>query len=328
MLRREFFGAASSVLAVAAVPMPASGRIGMSDVTRVYDVIRHLHQHDDRYGGDTLADQAGAYLQHVRDAMRRCVYGQRVEKALYTAMGELAASAGWFAFDAGDQHGARQHYNEALRCALLAGDRLLQVRVWNSLAIQALYVGQVAESATIAHAALDVLGRRSPRLVSLLQARAAVGHARCGERGQAGRALAQAETALDRAEREPAPPWLAFFGPAELSGLASVVHFHLGHLEAAEDSALDALSAMPAQYGRNRCYYTVHLAMCQFASRNVEEAADTASKALELLSLVRSPRVTGQLRQLDARLRPYSDLAPVRNFTARYDTLTCGRETG
>ncbi|WP_407560081.1 BTAD domain-containing putative transcriptional regulator [Streptomyces sp. 184] len=80
----------------------------------------------------------------------------------------------------------------------------------------------------IARVALDATrGRREPRLSALLRTRVALGHSITGQRGRCGQSLHRAEQELDRASPQP-PPWLAFCGPAELTGQAALCHYNLG----------------------------------------------------------------------------------------------------
>ncbi|WP_039938592.1 hypothetical protein [Streptomyces himastatinicus] len=109
-------------------------------------------RHDHALGGGALHTVATEALHRVRDAVNRCSYGERVEKQLYAAVGDLAASAGWFAYDAGHQREATTLYNEALQAAILARDGSLQARVWSNLAMQARLLGRDQEAVRIGRA--------------------------------------------------------------------------------------------------------------------------------------------------------------------------------
>ncbi|TPQ19943.1 hypothetical protein [Streptomyces sporangiiformans] len=50
-----------------------------------------------------MVDAAGRFIDHVEAPARRCTYGSNLQTHLYCASGEMATSAGWFAFDAGRQ---------------------------------------------------------------------------------------------------------------------------------------------------------------------------------------------------------------------------------
>ena len=141
---------------------------------------------------------------------------------LHRALGDLAASTGWFAYDAGQHDRARSWWDTALRYALLARDPLLQARIWSYMARQACDLGHGGEAVAIARAALDATrNRRRARLSALLHARVALGHAVDGRGARCGQSLRRAEQSLDLDDTHP-DPWLAFVGPYELLGQAAL----------------------------------------------------------------------------------------------------------
>ncbi|MFE1957238.1 hypothetical protein [Streptomyces sp. NPDC059479] len=136
-----------------------------------------LHQFDDLHGGAELSPAAAHYIDHVESAVRRCTYGDRVQTGLYKALGEVATSAGWFAFDDGQQKTARHWWDTGLRYALLARDKRLQARIWSSMSHQACVLGHGGEAVAIARAALaETRGRRDGQLSALLHTRVARGY--------------------------------------------------------------------------------------------------------------------------------------------------------
>lgn len=116
MRRRRFIlGLTGSLLALPS--LPEAGRLGVADVERVRTAAAQLHRLDDLHGGVELADVAGHYIEYVERAARRCPYGSRVQTGLYRTLGEVAASAGWFSFDTGQQVQARRWWDNGLRYA-------------------------------------------------------------------------------------------------------------------------------------------------------------------------------------------------------------------
>jgi hypothetical protein len=76
---------------------------------------------------------------------------------------------------------------------------------------------------------------------------------------------------------EPRPAWLAFYDPAELSGL---VYLNLGDGERAEAYAHRALSLLHPEFERNRVYYTLALARAQLAQGDVGQGCATAGTVM------------------------------------------------
>ncbi|KPI17940.1 hypothetical protein OK074_8037 [Actinobacteria bacterium OK074] len=321
MRRRTFvLGLTGSLLTLP--PLPESGRLGTSDVARVKTAAAELHQIDDLHGGGQLADVAARYIEYVEDAARRCTYGGNVQTRLYTALGEMATSAGWFAFDAQHHDQARRHWDAGLRYALLARDNLLQARIWSSMSHQAWHLGHGGEAVSIARAALDqTRGRRDGQLSALLHTRVAQGHAVQNEAGRCGRSLLQAEKEFDREPGEP-QQWLGFFNIGEVSSTAALCFLDLRQYPKAVDSARESLHALESTpFRRNQLAACVRLGRALAGAGHLEEAVATGGDALTLLSEVHSPRIGSRLTRLRDDLLGYG--APgAMEFSERYEAVT------
>ncbi|WP_158835631.1 hypothetical protein [Streptomyces sp. NRRL S-350] len=323
VLRRQFMIAgAGNLLSVAFAPLPTSGRIGASDVDRIRESIDRLHAVDDAYGGEQLADIAESFVQQIEAAMGRCLYGPRVEQALYQVIGQLHASAGWFAFDSGDQPRASRNFDSGLRASLLANDRQLQARIWAYMSRQSWELGRATETVTIARAALDATrNSRDHRLSALLHGRLALGYAASGQGAQCGTALARAETALDRIGDATAEAWLAFVGPGEVMGSAAMAHMNLGQPDRAAYQEEQGMTLLDPAFRRNRFAKSVHLAECYLAANQVEQAVGMADQALDLYPSVNCPRWAVHLGQFREKVAGF-DLPIAAGFVERYDVTT------
>ncbi|WKX70867.1 hypothetical protein [Streptomyces sp. XD-27] len=154
-VRRREFIAAGLTAAIGIDAIPTAGRLGSTGAARIRSIVPTLYAHDHALGGGALHAVAAEALVRVHEALNLCTYGERVERQLYAAAGDLAASAGWFAYDAGHQRAASDLYNEALQAAILAGDGSLQARVWSNLAMQARLLGREQEAVRIGRAAVE-----------------------------------------------------------------------------------------------------------------------------------------------------------------------------
>lgn len=318
VLRRRF------VLASAAAPLsatlPTSGRIGLGDVARVRAAMEHTDRTDDLSGGAPLVDTAERLATHVGTAMGHSLYGPTVETDLYRLLAELRANAGWYAFDAGDNARAERNYEQALRMAMLARDRQLQARVWAALARHAWEVGRPAETIGAATAGLHTSRHgRDPRLGALLHCRLALGYAQARRPAQTGRALARAETLLDRAGHS--LPWLEFCTADELLGAGAMAHMALGQPRHALALEMSIPEQPIGRFRRNHYAKLIHTAQCQLAAGHAEESLTTAGDALDLLPDVTCPR-------WNARLRRYRDAVATTGapgageFLRHHDTVT------
>ncbi|MGW3284432.1 hypothetical protein ACWDR3_07305 [Streptomyces sp. NPDC001002] len=313
MGRREFI-AGSLVATLGLDFIPSAGRLGVSDIERIRAIVPTLYKYDHALGGGALHDVASEALRHVQSSVNHCTYGDRVERMLYSAMGDLAASAGWFAYDAGRQTDATNLYNEALQAGMLSGDGMLQARVWSNLAMQARILNRDREALRIGRAAVETRQAKGDAwLMALLHCRQAVGHARTGDRTRAQRSLARAETAYERARGQPAA-WLSFLTPAELTGLAGAAHQALGQHRRAEQLTASALQMLEPRFERNRVYYTVQYAQTLLDEGDIEHAAAQAGAAATLAGRVRSERVQSKLGDLRAHLRRHTQVPVVADF--------------
>ncbi|NGO71014.1 hypothetical protein [Streptomyces boncukensis] len=295
--RREFV-AVGLTAALGIEAIPTVGRLGTSDAERIRNLVPALYVHDHALGGGALHIVAVEALARVHEALNLCSYGPRVERLLYSAAGDLAASAGWFAYDAGDQAGATDLYREALQSAMLAGDGALQARVWSNLAMQARLMHRDQEALRIGRAAVETRqAKDDPWLMALLHCRQAVGHARLGERGRSERSLSRAETAYEKTSGAPSP-WLSFLTSAEITGLAGAAHQALGQHRRAEELTASALDQLEPRFERNRVYYTLQRAQVLLGCGEVEAAVAQARHAMGITGNVQSVRVRDKLASL------------------------------
>ncbi|GAA3099221.1 hypothetical protein ACFQ0X_08185 [Streptomyces rectiviolaceus] len=311
--RREFIAVGlAAVLGLDTIP--SAGRLGTADVERIRAIVPAPYKHDHALGGGALHTVAAEALRSVHYALNHCTYGSRVERALYAATGDRAASAGWFAYDAGLQDDATSLYSEALQAGMLAGDGMLQARVWSNLAMQARLLDRDQEALRIGRAAVETRqARQDPWLMSLLHCRQAVGHARVGERTRAERSLARAESVYGRTSGEPAA-WLSFLTPAELTGLAGAAHQALGRYGRAHELTASALDMLEPRFERNRVYYTVQSSQALLDGGEVEQAAAEARLAMAMGERVQSERVQGKLDGLRQQMRRHAHVPAAADF--------------
>jgi tetratricopeptide (TPR) repeat protein len=294
--RRRFILGLGSLSALPV--LPESGRLGMSDISRIRRAEAQLVALDDRYGSARLAQVAARYIEHVEHSMRRCTYGGRVQTSLHQTLGEMCAQTGWLSYDSGQHEQARHWWDTGLRYALLARDSMLQARIWSNMSRQAVDLGYGAEAVAIARAALDATrNRRHPRLSVLLHTRVALGHSMSREKGRCGQSLHRAEQEIDR-EHDETPPWLAFCGPDELAGQAALCFYNLGDYAKAAQADRDSLASLPPAFRRNQFATHVSLARSLLAGGELDDALGCGHRALDLLPEVRSPRWTAHLAQV------------------------------
>ncbi|KWX02639.1 hypothetical protein TH66_12875 [Carbonactinospora thermoautotrophica] len=276
---------------------PVQDRISAAQVRMVRDQVAALHTLDFQFGGDRLHETAGLLLARVQRWLNDCTYGPAMERQLYAVMAEVAAAAGWFAYDAGLQAEARRYYNEGLRAAVLAEDRALQARVCQHMAQQARFLGRPREALGLAKRALRLTeGRARKRLIALVAVREALAWAKLGDTSASRRALDRARETLDEAKRDRPPAWLAYMNVAEVAGMAAVAEIDLGNFPRAAELTREALDAYGNDYPRNTLFYTVQLAECYQRMGDLDEACRVGHDALVRLPEVTSTRSRTKLR--------------------------------
>ncbi|WP_247705777.1 hypothetical protein [Streptomyces sp. 404i] len=303
--RRAFLNASTAAtltLALRIEETPARGRLTMTDVDRITTTIGRLDAHFAAIGGGALLTVATAYIDRLRDTADRCTYGPRVEQALHTAISGLHSSAGWAAYDSGDNATSRLHHAAALQSGILAKDGHAQARAWADLSVQSRAEGRHREALSINRAALESRqARQDPRIAALLHSRLAIGHARLGDHSACARSLLAAEKAHDRFDTTaPPPPWLRFLDAAEIAGLAAIAHRATGRLPDAERATVQALRLLGSSMHRNRAYYGVQLAQLQLAQGDTTSA--TATAATVDTAAVSSPRIAQRLATVHRKL--------------------------
>lgn len=279
MHRRRFVTASTATTLSVALGLhllPETGRLTMSDVDRINGSIARLDAHFFALGGGPVLTVATTYTDRLSTVLERCTYGERVEKALHSSLSSLYAAAGWAAHDGDDAPLAARLHTASLQSAQLAGDATAAARAWSDLAMQARVEGRHRQAVQLTRAALnDRRARQDPRVAALLHSRLAVGQARTHDPVGAARSLLAAERVYDKAGTDPGPAWLAFLGPAELSGLAAITHQALGDHRRAAACTEQTLTLLPDSMVRSRAYYGVQLAELRLALGEREQAAAT-----------------------------------------------------
>ncbi|MEU6972088.1 XRE family transcriptional regulator [Kitasatospora aureofaciens] len=291
--------AATAAVGLTSAPAAATTRttIGTSDVIRLRAGLETLDALDDHRGGHGALERAAlAGANQVQALQRNGTASERIRDRLFSVAADYTAVAAWSCIDARELERAQQHLDTCMRLAGLARDPIATFRTWNMIAILAYQLGNYPDAVAAARAAQRTgITRRDPMFASLAHARTAIGNAGLGDRQGALRSIGMAQDALSRARNEPRPTWFAFYGPAELQALTSIVQDHLGDAASAEGASHQALALLPAQFRRNRGLATARLALAQLHQREMELAVHTASAAFDVMA---GAPIPGRMRTL------------------------------
>lgn len=311
----------------AAVARTTGARVGDSDVEAVRAMTAALTDLDHRFGSGHVRPVVVHYLNSVVSGLLAGSYREAVGRRLFGAVARLTELAGYMAIDTGQPGLAQRYYIQALRLAQASGDRGYGGYVLAaSMSHLAAQLGNPREIAQLARAAQEgARGQVPPRAQAMFYAAEARGHALLGDdrtcQAVAGRALTALEHAGD-GENEVSgddPDWIAHFDRAYLADELAHCYRDLGRPEAAARHAGEALEGHPESRARRRAIGLVLLATAQVQAREVEEACQTGTRAVELLGTLRSSRGAEYLDDLQQRLEPYGNEPAVREFGARLE---------
>ncbi|MER6616295.1 XRE family transcriptional regulator [Streptomyces xantholiticus] len=297
LLRRTFL--ASTTMAGASLPFTprSTGRVGTSEVAGLRASLESLTGLDDKRGGHTELERAA--LAGAADCLNKQdrASSQRIRQRLLSLASDFTATAAWSSVDARQLDRADAQLKEALYLARMANDSATEMRVWNSLAMLAHQRKEHGQAVDAGYAAQATsITRRDRLFASLAHARTAVGHANRGDRQAALRSLGFAEDMMGKVDPEMSrPPWIAFYGPAELYALGAIVRHRLGDAAEAEAVSHRALAVLPQKFRRNRALATARLAIAQLHQGDSEQACDTAARVFDLMADAPLP---GRMRSL------------------------------
>ena len=310
------------------VARSAGSRVGMADVEAVRAMTSALSELDHRFGAGHVRPVVVHYLNSVVSGLLAGSYRESVGRELFAAVARLTELGGYMAVDTGQPGLAQRYYIQALRLAQAAGDRGYGGYVLAaSMSHLAASLGNPREIAQLARAAQEgARGHVTPRAEAMFCAAEARGHALMGDgrafQAVAGRALAAMERAEAAADAGDDPVWISHFDEAYLADELAHCHRDLGQPGPAEERAREALDKHPEGRARRRAIGLVLLAGAQVQQREIEQACHTGSRAVELLSTLRSNRGAEYLEDLQLRLEPYRDEPVVREFSARMELRT------
>ncbi|MEV6399133.1 transcriptional regulator [Streptomyces sp. NPDC051907] len=305
------------------VARTAGARVGTSDVEAVQAMTAALTDLDHRFGSGHVRPVVVHYLNSVVSGLLSGSYRESVGRELFAAVARLTELAGYMAVDTGQPGLAQRYYIQALRLAQAGGDRAYGGYVLAaSMSHLAAQLGNPREISQLARAAQEgARGQVTPRVQAMFYAAEARGHAVLGDartcHEMAGKALASLERAEPSAGDD--PDWISHFDQAYLADELAHCYRDLGQAEAAGRHAKDALAGLPESRARRRAIGLVLLATAQVQQREVEQACDTGSRAVELLGRLRSSRGAEYLDDFQQRLEPYADEPAVREFGARLE---------
>ncbi|WP_405591859.1 hypothetical protein [Streptomyces sp. NBC_01190] len=261
-----------------------------------------LRRLDDRLGGAAVRHRVEADLRLVCGLLSRGLAAGAARTRLLRVAADLAQLGGWAATDTGRHSAAQRHYLTGLRLAHSAGDRGMAVALWGGLALQAVIAGRPRDAVASAEAAVRAAGGGPPVVRALAASRLARAHAAAGAEGAFRRAAAEAERRLDTAGASPGPPWLYWFGAAELAAQNGQALLDLGLAAEARPLLERALATQDPVFPRDRSLYAARAAEALALTGDLDGARALGREAARLSRQCGSPRLAAALDALKPHL--------------------------
>jgi hypothetical protein len=282
-------------------PSPVPNRVGAHDIEQIRTAARVFASWDHTYGGGLAREAVLAQLKWS-SALLDAATPPRLQADLLSAVGYLAHTCAFMAFDAYAHDDARRGFEFAHACAEAAGNWHLRAKVLSSMARQAIWVGRPDEGRTLIEFALV----RADRLTATERAMLHTAHARAlakmGRVGETLRAVGSADEEFQRREAGADAPWMAYYDIAQHAGDTGHALWDLGMLGRFPGEARRRLATAVAEhthpYARSRAIARTKLASLTMVTGDPVEAAAIGSAALTAAGALRSRRAVDDLREL------------------------------
>jgi hypothetical protein len=290
-------------------------RVGSANVAAIREVTGTFRRLDNLFGGGYARTTVVQYLaDEVSPLLRDGSYSAATGRDLFSAAAEMTLLAGWMAYDL-EQHPIAQRYLiQALRLAQAGGDEALGGEILAAMSCQSAYLGDGRAAVDMARAAA-YSARRAGRgaLLSESLATEAHGHALAGDPRACAAALLGAHRALESADRDSDPGWLAYYDGAYLAAKSGRALLDSGDPIAAAASMRASLD-MRDGFERGHVFNLAVLAGALLDAGQVEEGCAAAHEALAAADGIESARVAGEFGTLAARARRHGSARPVREL--------------
>ena len=319
--RRAFIGvmAGLAVSAPTVLAGTASRRIGPAEITQLERRTARLRRLDDYLGGVDTYRLYIAEAETTTELAKQGVCTAASRQALTSLIAEQAQLAGWAAFDAGMQPQARRHYMASLAAANEAGDAAL---AGNALAFLAYQQVSTAKPSVAMATASYATGEKdaTPRVRALLLERLAWTHAVAGQAGETERALEEARQALHTVDDRPEPDWVFWVDDNELDIMTGRCWTELQRPLRAVPTLETVLARYEDTHARDEALYLTWLAHAYLDAGEIEQAAATTTRAVELsagIGSVRPAARIGKVAQLLKAHRSVPDVAQTLELVAQ-----------
>ncbi|MET7826974.1 transcriptional regulator [Streptomyces sp. NPDC005386] len=276
-----------------------------------------LRRLDDVLGGAQLRQSAVAEYELLNGLATKTGQHGPLEHRLLSLLAESARMCGWLQFDAGRHARAQRFYITALRASASSGDHQAGANTLAFMAIQVYSEGNPQDAVDLVRTAQDAtVHQATPRVKSMLHARAARALSKTGDRTACWRELDAARSECARGPHDDDPSWSYWLNLGEIEMLAgsSALDLHdprraLTHFEQARHAQYESDG-----YVRDHALYLTRTARAHLQLGDLDAACAVASNAYTQNTMLNSSRPTDALDDLRADLLPHQHVRAVKDF--------------
>lgn len=301
-------------------------RVGQAEVDQIQHMARMFATQDHLYGGGLSAQGVVTHLSTAAELFDGRFATETVRQRLFSAVADLADTAGGMCFDAGLHQHAERCFRFAVGSATEAGDWSLRAKALSGLANLSVHQGHQDDALSFSEMALVRADRLSPVVRAVMHTR----HARALGIAQPGRE-SDCLAALDAAQRQFArrasdePAWMAYYGQAHLdrdTGRALLgLALNGGGYREAQQQLTAAVAQFPSGYTRGKVLAMANLATLTMARDDPAHAVTLGNDALAAVGSVRSDRVLDAFRKLRTAGNKYRRMPVANDLNHRVDLL-------
>lgn len=276
-----------------------------------------LRRLDDVLGGTRLRKTAVAEYDLLEGLARQTGQHGPLEHRLLSLLAESARMCGWLQFDSGRHALAQRYYITALRASASAGDPQVGANTLAFMAIQVYSEGNPQDAVQLVHTAQDGVMRRStPRVKSMLHARAARALSKTGDRTACWRELDAARAQYARGPHDDDPPWSYWLTAGEIEMLAGSSALDLEDPRRALTHFEQARRVQYAAdgYARDHVLYLTRTARAHLQLGDLDAACAAATDAFTQNATLNSSRPSDALDDLRDELASHRDVRAVKDF--------------
>ncbi|MEU4418311.1 helix-turn-helix transcriptional regulator [Nocardia salmonicida] len=282
-----------------ATPIPT--RVGAVEISQIRDAAQLFAKWDATYGGALVRDVVATQLRIAEGYLdAQCAPCDRAD--LYLAVGSLAHTAAFMAFDACAHNDAEQMFGLARDCAKEVDAVHLHAKVLSSMTRHAIWTGKNYDGLAHIQEALALAPRLTATERAMLYTAEARVRAKLGDVQAVLTAVGRADEQFANSSPTNDPVWMRYYDRAQHAGDTGHALFDIAVKGSFSGEARDRLSTAVRGHtdlaARSRTMSSIKLASLVMATGDPAEARSIGSAALTRANTLHSRRAAQDVQEL------------------------------